>query len=236
MSLSAGAAIADGTIFSNRVARNQKVFLGLCVCALLLNYLDRASISIAASECQSRSEPLGDANRRSTLSIFHKLRHRLASGRLSHRPVWRSLLVKRCNFSLVARTRGRRSCGALPATSPDEIHSRHHRGADRPVQRAGGRELVPQGSPWPPDRHLRLRYADRPGPRAAAPDRPDALAGVARHVHHDGRGWGRIGDRLLGDLPRRREGQSIAGRTQKSWPARRRVACHGAQLVAAVPL
>jgi sugar phosphate permease len=49
MSLSAGAAIADRTTFSNRVARNQKVFLGLCVCALLLNYLDRASISIAAS-------------------------------------------------------------------------------------------------------------------------------------------------------------------------------------------
>ena len=49
MSLRAGEAIADGTTLSNRVARNQKVFLGLCVCALLLNYLDRASISIAAS-------------------------------------------------------------------------------------------------------------------------------------------------------------------------------------------
>jgi MFS transporter, ACS family, L-galactonate transporter len=49
MSLSASRAIADGATFSNRVARNQKVFLGLCVCALLLNYLDRASVSIAAS-------------------------------------------------------------------------------------------------------------------------------------------------------------------------------------------
>jgi hypothetical protein len=53
MSLSASRAIADGATFSDRVARNQKVFLGLCVCALLLNYLDRASVSIAASEIKA---------------------------------------------------------------------------------------------------------------------------------------------------------------------------------------
>ncbi len=53
MSLSAVPAIVDRTSFSNRIARNQKVFLGLCVSALLLNYLDRASISIAASEIRS---------------------------------------------------------------------------------------------------------------------------------------------------------------------------------------
>ncbi|MGC2782720.1 MAG: MFS transporter [Roseiarcus sp.] len=53
MSLSAGQVIADRTAFGNRVARNQKVFLSLCVCALLLNYLDRASISIAASNVRA---------------------------------------------------------------------------------------------------------------------------------------------------------------------------------------
>jgi MFS family permease len=53
MSLSAGRLIVDRATFSNRVARNQKVFLGLCVCALLLNYLDRASVSIAASEVRA---------------------------------------------------------------------------------------------------------------------------------------------------------------------------------------
>lgn len=33
---------------SKRISRNQKVFVGLCVAALLLNYLDRATLSISA--------------------------------------------------------------------------------------------------------------------------------------------------------------------------------------------
>ena len=185
MSPSASRAIVDSATLSARVARNQKVFLGLCVCALLLNYLDRSSVSIAASGIRADLS-LSATQIGGLLSIF-SMSYAIASlpaGFLIDRFGVRFLSSAAIFLWSLAQ-----GAGGLVAHYPQLLLTRSILGiTEAPIGPSNVR-VVASRSPRTveasrPD--LCLWHPDCPGFRAAAPDRADAVARMARYVHRDG--------------------------------------------------